>query len=457
MLVTFVLGIEFIWIDSMCIIQDNNYDKEVQIAQMPRIYNSAILTISAVGMSSVHDPLFRTLRKPIGYAKSIFKLPACGAPNSIDCAILAPSHELEVTSMEEDNATEALDQRAWTFQESLLSRRLLKFTSSTMRWECRRHLEIDFDDGKRTRILDGYPLHPAVCRMRHRSNLNYILRSGNLHCPDGRQSDIPETGFDQPDIYPWHMIVEEYTRRSLSFLHDRALAISGIAERIAEKTDDLYYAGLWRSCLVSQLAWYDSSAESNPDPEHVTGWVLSSIRFISAESHPGCRVHQWGGAFSLPIGGGQDSEQDKHSLVCQPEESSKELNSPSWSWISNSGPVRFKVSGIRFTLEIVSVIVQYSIEAAPFGNVDYGHLTVRGAVKSTTHAQCIVQDLPFNSTVGDSMVLLKLGEKEFSASGLGGSAICLVLKQKTNELWVRIGLSEVPDTDWIETRTITIA
>jgi hypothetical protein len=225
-LVTFVLGIKFIWIDFLCILQNDDSDKETQIALMPQIYNSAAVTISAVGVAGVHDGLFKPMRRPLLDAESIFKVPVHGAPDSCDRAILVPSHQVQIKLLEEDSVTEPLDQRAWTFQETLLSRRLLKFTSSTMRWDCPKRLERDFDEGMKQRILDGFPLHPAISRMRHHANFSYIIRSGQLYCPNGRKTERPETGFDQPDMYPWHMLVEEYTKRSLSFHQDRPLAIS---------------------------------------------------------------------------------------------------------------------------------------------------------------------------------------------------------------------------------------
>jgi hypothetical protein len=45
--VTERLGITQIWIDSLCIIQDDIHDKTVELAQMPLVYNQATVTIVA--------------------------------------------------------------------------------------------------------------------------------------------------------------------------------------------------------------------------------------------------------------------------------------------------------------------------------------------------------------------------------------------------------------------------
>jgi hypothetical protein len=49
------LGIRQIWIDSFCIIQDDVHDKAVQLAQMPLIYNQAIVTITTSRAKGEHE------------------------------------------------------------------------------------------------------------------------------------------------------------------------------------------------------------------------------------------------------------------------------------------------------------------------------------------------------------------------------------------------------------------
>jgi hypothetical protein len=265
------------------------------------------------------------------------------------------------------------------------------------------------------------------------------------------------TGFDQPDKYPWHILVEEYTKRSLSFAQDRAVAISGIAERIGNMTKDEYCAGLWRLCLVNQLGWYDDTNISYPFK--VRKWGQLGSMSISAESHPGWVVFEWGGALSLPFNDDYRPSQLGKPTGRQAEDSPKELRAPSWSWLSTPNPVRFRVSGVCFTLDIVDVQIQPLVAGAPFGDVDFGKLTVRGLIKpaicSDGNYVGLPPDVPQDSTV-DSCLWLKLGEDRSAGGDANQKIICLELRRKTEYTWVRAGLVATSDKGWLETKTIVI-
>jgi hypothetical protein len=65
--------------------------------------------------------------------------------------------------------------------------------------------------------------------------------------------------------------VEEYSKRKLTKGFDKLPALSGLANRIAEKTGDTYLAGLWKSNLLSELNWGVKAFEpthSCNDPAH---------------------------------------------------------------------------------------------------------------------------------------------------------------------------------------------
>ena len=73
------------------------------------------MIISALGAASVCDRLFKPIRLPLSHAKSVFELPAYGGPDLCDSAIFVPLQQIRVTSLEEDNRVELLDQRGWIF------------------------------------------------------------------------------------------------------------------------------------------------------------------------------------------------------------------------------------------------------------------------------------------------------------------------------------------------------
>jgi hypothetical protein len=60
-LLTRKLGFDYLWIDSLCIIQDDESDWIIQSAQMAGVYQGAILTISADGAQNSHEGLFSSV------------------------------------------------------------------------------------------------------------------------------------------------------------------------------------------------------------------------------------------------------------------------------------------------------------------------------------------------------------------------------------------------------------
>ncbi|EHK24031.1 uncharacterized protein TRIVIDRAFT_128569, partial [Trichoderma virens Gv29-8] len=93
------LGIQYIWIDCLCIIQDDKDDWKREAALMASIYTNAELTVAASWCDQPDQSLFRDHSAP---------------------------HEL----------TWPLLTRGWVYQEQLLSRRMLHFTQNELIWEC---------------------------------------------------------------------------------------------------------------------------------------------------------------------------------------------------------------------------------------------------------------------------------------------------------------------------------
>lgn len=118
--VTKAMGLQFLWVDALCIVQDSERDKRTEIAKMAEIYQNACFTIvaacstsSAEGFLQVRDGLPPALEIPVG----------CGNGNVGSIALLptykGPRHE-------------PLHDRAWTLQEIILSRRLLIFGKNSV-------------------------------------------------------------------------------------------------------------------------------------------------------------------------------------------------------------------------------------------------------------------------------------------------------------------------------------
>ena len=129
------LHLRYLWIDSLCIIQDSKSDWEREAAQMNNIYRSSHLTLAATLASTSHDGFLRRSRTV---------LPPVRMPygTSDDLSIRGKfyvsynSRPLPNTWFE-DIECAAWNQRGWTFQERLLSTRILHFCPTKLYWECR--------------------------------------------------------------------------------------------------------------------------------------------------------------------------------------------------------------------------------------------------------------------------------------------------------------------------------
>jgi hypothetical protein len=121
--VTRSLGLQFIWIDSMCIVQDDPEDVNKEIAKMLQIYENSLLTISAACASSCNESFLEILDYRGGY------LPVRVDEDVTGSILLS---KMELTSW----TFQPINNRAWTLQESLLTPRLLIFTGINMFWQC---------------------------------------------------------------------------------------------------------------------------------------------------------------------------------------------------------------------------------------------------------------------------------------------------------------------------------
>jgi hypothetical protein len=130
------LDIRYLWVDALCIMQDDLDEMEVEIAQMSRIYQNSTLTAAAARAASV-DEGFLQPRTGTDIPNSTFELPfQCSRPAALG----------SVTLLKVPTGPEPLDTRGWTLQERLLAPRTLEFGSLLTRFFCQ-HNPRGFTDG----------------------------------------------------------------------------------------------------------------------------------------------------------------------------------------------------------------------------------------------------------------------------------------------------------------------
>ncbi|TPX08749.1 uncharacterized protein E0L32_009811 [Thyridium curvatum] len=213
------LGIRFIWIDSLCIVQDSPEDWEEEAAKMGDYYSNSFLTISTASSPS-HNVPFLTQRDP-KWSPISFPVRVGGKPHKIFVKWI----QLSSTSPAE--MTGKLTTRAWAYQESVLSPRAIHFNNDGLAWTCRDEIvgEHHFPE----RFSSDNSISPSIQRLFFKGHRQYLF---------------------------WESAVHAYSQRDLTYIQDRLPAISGIAALYGRMTGAKYLGGLWGDSLLAQLCWY---------------------------------------------------------------------------------------------------------------------------------------------------------------------------------------------------------
>lgn len=230
--VTRCLGFRYIWIDALCIMQDNEAEKEADIMRMDHTYFNSKLNISA----SEADPLGGLEFDRNSLLTNPY-LTMTKVPSNPEVAM-----SLYVFSEESHYRFpkgKPLNTRGWVFQERALSPRIVHFAEDKVFWECwSLNASEVFPEG----LPDEEQTYWNV------PDFNFNKRIG-----------IDPAIFDIRQIkWRWVELVESYSLTSLSFAEDRLLAISALAKRFcsAMRMDPSeYLAGMWRDELPQSLIW----------------------------------------------------------------------------------------------------------------------------------------------------------------------------------------------------------
>ncbi|UZP36572.1 hypothetical protein NXS19_004388 [Fusarium pseudograminearum] len=236
-LTTLYLGIRYIWIDSLCIIQDSREDWQTESAMMGSVYSNAHLTIAATSSSSPDEGLH---------------WPFQGA-ETVDIHGEVTSIRFE-THLSIDESSEPLNTRGWTLQEAVLPSRLICFGKEQWLWKCpsRYATEDGLIDGPRY-IDNGLPQWPAL-----------------VHKGPG--------GDGRNYLRHWYHVIINYSKRDLTYQTDKSNAIAGLVEMFKKQTAYTYLAGLWQEDLAVGLLWEATTKGVIRDDQDVPSWSWLSVK-----------------------------------------------------------------------------------------------------------------------------------------------------------------------------------
>ncbi|KAJ6783804.1 hypothetical protein PWT90_02920 [Aphanocladium album] len=365
------LGLRHLWIDSLCIVQDDPQDWQLESSRMAAIYQGAYVVISASGAKGACEGLYSDAAASLLFEThveevKIFEQKACqqdGEENvcgGSTASAVAPPVIGEVAfrrayahmpSLMQRQLQTAPDlptvTRGWIYQERLLASRVLHFGPHELHWECTVDSVCQCRDDFADEDDNTGPIFQAC-------NHTDPEDCDNARCQifanaDESQRDIPLTTSPTVSTKPefsvafwktldshqltasWHRLVENYTALDLTFPKDIFPAMSGIAKTFQSVQRSAYLAGLWRSTLVPDLLWHANPPTSAPFPQRLSTW-----------------------------------------------------RAPSWSWASNGGPVAYinTHSGVNVFCSVEDAEVQL-VGSDATGELKSGYMVLRGHAFTT--------------------------------------------------------------------------
>jgi len=260
------MGVRYVWIDALCIIQDSPSDWERETSEMGQIYANALLTIAAESAKDCRGGI---------WLESGFRI-----VNENQKQDITQEQNLRnyLASCDQRLAKSALQKRGWTMQERDLSPRVLHFTYAHMFWEC-----------KETKM--DVPVLLGGCEEFIGSEAGRRSNSEDWAATRLRAFDISRpTQYAMPDLfYLWRTIVEEYSTRALTRATDRLPALSGLASQLEIVLNSEYMAGIWRNDIKGLLWVFKESGpyaqQARRLSEEEPSWSWSSYTVPITYSH----------------------------------------------------------------------------------------------------------------------------------------------------------------------------
>ncbi|KAK4225661.1 heterokaryon incompatibility protein-domain-containing protein [Podospora fimiseda] len=224
------LGVRYLWVDSLCILQDDDEEKLVEIGNMSSICQSSTFTIIATSAEKVSDGF-------LGGNQIDIRLPLYIDQSTLGTIQLAVERWWDTGA----SYNQPGFRRAWMFQEYLLPPRALVFNSSQVLLKCQ-----GISDGALTPILDTNIKFYVGIELLPRSVFGVSSSQGEEEKEDDQEKQFTT----------WKSIMFNYSRRNLSCFNDRLPALAGVATVLGKVWGDNYLAGLWEKTITQQLGWY---------------------------------------------------------------------------------------------------------------------------------------------------------------------------------------------------------
>ncbi|KAM7211532.1 HET domain containing protein [Rhypophila decipiens] len=346
--VTRQLGIRYLWIDSLCIVQDDQNDWLREAAKMVEVYSEAHLTIAATAGSDGNSGLFRGPgEQPVAgdyytELKTQLKGPPLGDGREDEFARLFIRRCLPHGAFFKfDPNGLPLLTRAWVFQERLLSARVVHFVQDELVWECREKYACECGEAhargsNRGTVKQGDAVGRSETEWRAKDD-SYPSR-WHREDPD---NDEEQEGSLYADFCG---LVSAYSQLRLTYEKDRLAAFAGIARTLYSSGsrsggESEYLAGHWKESLAHNLTW--------------------QVR------EPTVPFSAWPQRPEAAAGAGSD-----------------EYVAPTWSWASTPGSF-YNLQLLKDTVQRFKVVIAQSVTRGTdrFGPILDASLVLSGSVR----------------------------------------------------------------------------
>lgn len=239
------LGVRYLWIDSLCIVQDQVSDWEMESSKMTAYYSDAYLVIAADQASDSTQGFLDAL----GGFSNFIRHPSIeiGQITNPDSSISRiyrrviegydyrdRHHNLLVES--------PLNTRAWALQENILAKRIVHFAEHEMLWECIEGLKCECMEMDNTTSSD-----------RREHSVGVVRKSQFIRLRDA---------YDTLNIHQlWLGLLQQYSTLALSYESDLLPALSGLAKLWQSRGAGKYLAGFWEENILESMMWETTGAK----------------------------------------------------------------------------------------------------------------------------------------------------------------------------------------------------
>ena len=212
-----LLGLRYLWIDALCIVQDDQQDWRRESASMCAVFENALFSISALSAEDTHSGILHDRRHSQIWAEL----------NNLNFGV-----RTRLDLLQSARERSRLESRAWCLQERLLPRAILHIAPQQLHWECR--------TGSASESFSE--LAP-----------NELKSSKELSTPHASTQGKPDYSSINKN---WLSLVSTYSARQVTRASDRLPAIAGLADKARKELGIAsYMEGLWSHDLHAGLLW----------------------------------------------------------------------------------------------------------------------------------------------------------------------------------------------------------